>query len=62
MFVCIFCICLIEISFLLTDMSRYITISSPGLGVKQRSNLYLIDIDYTYQTGWMLIYVFPERT
>ena len=37
MFVCIFCIYFIEISFLLTDVSRYETISSPGLGAKQRS-------------------------
>ena len=34
MFVCIFCIYFTEISFLFTD----VTISSPGLGAKQRSN------------------------
>ena len=38
MFVCIFCIYFIEIIFLLTVVSRYKTISSPGLGAKQRSN------------------------
>ena len=37
MFVCIFCIYFIEISFLLTDVFRYVTISLPGLGAKQRS-------------------------
>ena len=37
-FVCIFCIYFIEISFLLNDVSRYVTISSPGLGAQQRPN------------------------
>ena len=36
MFICTFCIYFIEISFLLTDVSRYVTISSPGLGAKHR--------------------------
>ena len=38
MFVCIVCIYFIEISFLLTDVTRYVTISSPRLGTKQVSN------------------------
>ena len=38
MFVCIFCIYFIDISFLLTDVSRYVTMSSSGFGAKQRSN------------------------
>ena len=36
MFVCIFCIYFIEISFLLNDMTNYVTVSSPGWGAEQR--------------------------
>ena len=38
MFVCILFIYLIEISFLLTVMFHYVTISSPGIGANKRSN------------------------
>ena len=43
------------ICFLLTDMTRYVTISSPWLGAQQRVALYLrfflLDIENTKQTG-----------
>ena len=60
MCVCIFCIYFIEISFLLTDVCRYV----PGLGAKQISNGKLCTLATlkTDQTGWMLIYVFPVCT
>ena len=32
MFVCMFCIYFNEISYVFTDMTRYVTILSPGLG------------------------------
>ena len=38
MFVCIFCIYFIEISFILTDMFRYVSISLPSLGATERFN------------------------
>ena len=70
MFVCIFCIYFIEISFLLNDITNYVTISSPGCGAKQRLDMklctahfaslkWIVDAD---QAGWMLICVFTLRT
>ena len=73
MFVCIFCIYFIEISFLLNDMTNYVTISSPGCGAKQRldymyealyrtCSFFKVDIIDADQAGWMLICVFTLRT
>ena len=36
MFVCIFCTCFNETSFLLTDITNYVTTSSPALGAHER--------------------------
>ena len=36
MFACIFCICFIEISFPLTDITNYMTTLSPALGAQER--------------------------
>ena len=41
MFVCIFCIYFIDISFPLNDMTNCVTISSPGCGAKQRLGMKL---------------------
>ena len=44
MFVCIFCNYFIEIGFLLTGMTNYMTISSSGCGAKQRLHMKLCTV------------------
>ena len=53
MFVCEFGIYFIEISFLLTDVSRYVTISTPVLGTKQKSNGKLLTLSTLNGSDWV---------
>ena len=54
MFVCIFCIYFIEISFLLTDMTNYVTISYPRCGAKQRLDMKLCTV-HVASLKWALL-------
>ena len=54
MFVCIFCIYFIEISFLLNDMTNYVTISYPRCGAKQRLDMKLCTV-HVASLKWALL-------